>query len=178
MFTTFVVPASTSCVNFASVTNLRGISSACPHFHQQQIGLLQQSARRGWWPADRSASVGAASGGPTGSAEEEIRSHLRRHSKQVTLVSDPAANLVQTLFACFPLLARWSPSIPLGDALSGIWQWCAAIASFGSSWWSHHTANIHQDFRPSWVYGLWTDCMERSPSILEKQRSGSHSLQI
>ena len=113
-----------------------------------------------------SLPVGAASGGPTGSAEEEIRSHLRWHSKQVTLASDPAANLVQTLFACFPLLARWSPSIPLGDDLPGIGQWCAAIASFGGSWWSHHIANIHQDFRPSWVCGLWTDCMERTPTIL------------
>ena len=116
--------------------------------------------------------------GPTGSTEEEIRSHLRWHSKQVTLASDPAANLVKTLFACFPLLARWSPSIPLGDALSCFGQWCAAIASFGGSWWSHHTANIHQDFRPSWVCGLWTDCVERTPTILEKQRSVAHSLQI
>ena len=33
--------------------NFRSISSACPRFRQQQIGLLQQSARRGWWSTSR-----------------------------------------------------------------------------------------------------------------------------
>ena len=84
--------ASASCCS--RVTHLWGIGPARACLHQQQTGLLQQSACRGKWPADRSASISSTSGSTVGSPEEEVRPHLRWHSKQITLASDSAANFV------------------------------------------------------------------------------------
>ena len=89
--------------------------------------------------------------------------------------SESRSNFVYLVFCCL----RGETPPYLTEMLS--------LVSESDALWSHRSAargdliiptDVHQDLRPSWVCGLWADCMEFTPSIPERWRSVSCYLQI
>ena len=124
-----LLPASSAACR-ASITFIRCMCITCTCIHLKQAGLLQQLACRHLRHSHSAATVSVACRCQTRYEKTEVRSDLRNHPRQASLVACSTTNRLQVGCSGLQVPAQPGSSLPDGDGTTCVTHPRTACASF------------------------------------------------